>query len=112
MSETADGFRIVLTTADGDELAAKLARELVERGLAACVNILGPLRSVYRWQGEIVCEEERLLLIKTRSEALERLEQAIRELHTYDVPEIVHLSVSGGDPRYLSWLESSLGRQG
>jgi periplasmic divalent cation tolerance protein len=97
MSEAHDGFRLVLTTADSAELADRLARALVERRLAACVNIVEPVRSVYRWKGEIVSDEERLLLIKTRVDRLEPVRKAIRELHSYDVPEVLALAVDDGD---------------
>ena len=108
MADTGDGFRVVLTTADSAELADRLARGLVERRLAACVNIVGPVRSVYRWKGEIVSDDERLLLIKTDSEHFEALREAIRELHLYEVPEILALAVTAGDRPYLDWLADCL----
>jgi len=109
MADPRDGFRVVLTTADSAELAERLAHALVERRLAACVNIVGPVRSVYRWKGEIVADEERLLLIKTASEQFEALREALRELHTYEVPEILALAVTAGDRPYLDWLAGCLG---
>jgi periplasmic divalent cation tolerance protein len=108
MPNVQDGFRVVLTTADSPELAERLARELVERRLAACVNVVGPVLSIYRWKGEIVSDEERLLLIKTRSDRLDGVRRAIRELHTYDVPELLALPVEDGDRPYLDWLSSCL----
>jgi periplasmic divalent cation tolerance protein len=109
MADMRDGFRVVLTTADSAELAERLAHGLVERRLAACVNIVGPVRSVYRWKGEIVSDDERLLLIKTASEQFEALREALRELHTYEVPEILALAVEAGDRPYLDWLAGCLG---
>ena len=104
MLDDAASFRVVLTTADSSELAERLARGLVERRLAACVNVVGPVRSVYRWQGEVVCDEERLLVIKTSALRLPALTEAIRELHTYEVPEVLALAVESGDRGYLDWL--------
>ncbi len=104
MSDDTGGFRVVLTTVDSAELAESLARGLVERRLAACVNIVGPIRSVYRWKGEVVSDEERLLVIKTSARRLPALSEAIRELHSYEVPEVLALAVEDGDRRYLDWL--------
>ncbi len=101
-------FRVVLTTTDTPELAERLAGELVQRRLAACVNIVGPVRSVYRWQGEIVTDEERLLVIKTSAARLPALREAIVELHGYEVPELLSLTVDDGLPAYLEWLASCL----
>jgi periplasmic divalent cation tolerance protein len=103
-----DDFRVVLTTADSAELAATLARALVERRLAACVNVVGPVRSVYRWRGEIVSDEERILVIKTSAACFPRLRETIRELHTYEVPELLALAVADGDRTYLDWLAGCL----
>ena len=108
MTDERDNFRVVLTTADSPELADKLARAIVERRLAACVNVVGPVRSVYRWKGEIVTDEERLLVIKSSAACFPRLRDAIRELHTYEVPEILALSVEDGDQPYLEWLATGL----
>jgi len=104
MSDDAENVRVVLTTADSAELAESLARGLVERRLAACVNIVGPIRSVYRWQGKVVSDEERLLVIKTSARRFPALTEAIQELHTYEIPEVLALGVEAGDRRYLDWL--------
>jgi periplasmic divalent cation tolerance protein len=106
MSETA---RIVLTTTDTQELAARIANELVERRHAACVNIIHGLTSVYRWHGAVETASEILLLIKTSVEQLPALEAAIQELHTYDVPEFLVLDVEAGSRSYLEWLHASVG---
>ncbi len=87
--------------------ADRIARTLVERRLAACVQRVGPIASTYRWQGDIETAEEWLLIIKTRAKLLPELEAAIVELHSYNVPEILALPVSGGSPAYLSWLLES-----
>jgi periplasmic divalent cation tolerance protein len=100
--------RIVLTTAGSQEEARKIAHGLVERRLAACVNIVGPTKSVYRWQGKVETAEELLLVIKTIAAAFPRVRDAIRELHSYEVPECVMLSVADGSEKYLRWLEESV----
>jgi periplasmic divalent cation tolerance protein len=108
MAKPLDGFRLVLTTADSEELARRLARALVEARLAACVNIVAPVTSVYRWKDEVSVDQEWLLLIKTRGERFEALSRTIHELHSYDVPEIVALDLENGDPVYLKWLAASV----
>lgn len=106
MSETA---RMVLTTTDSQESASRIANALVERRLAACVNIIPGLTSVYRWQGAVETASEILLLIKTAAEQLPALEAAVKELHTYEVPEFLVLEVEAGNRSYLEWLHASLG---
>jgi periplasmic divalent cation tolerance protein len=96
--------RIVLTTLADEQQAEKFAAALVDRRLAACVNIVGPIRSIYRWKGNIEREKEVLLIIKTTSEQASRLEAAFKELHPYDLPERVELSVEGGSEAYLAWI--------
>jgi len=96
--------RIVLTTLADEQQAETFAAALVERRLAACVNIVGPIRSIYRWKGNIEREKEFLLIIKTTSEQASRLQAAFQALHPYDLPERVELSVEGGSEAYLSWI--------
>jgi periplasmic divalent cation tolerance protein len=96
--------RIVLTTLADEQQAADFAAALVERRLAACVNIVGPIWSIYRWKGNIEREKEFLLIIKTTSEQASRLEVAFTELHPYALPERVELSVEGGSEAYLAWI--------
>jgi len=96
--------RVVLTTVGLKEVADKLARELVERRLAACVNIVGPIRSVYRWRDKIENEQEFLLLIKTTAESAAELRTALKSLHPYELPEYVEIAVDGGSEEYLAWL--------
>jgi periplasmic divalent cation tolerance protein len=96
--------RIVLSTASSREEAGRISRTLVERRLAACVNLIPGLTSVYRWQEAIEEAEEVLLLIKTSAERLPELEAVLRELHSYDIPEFVVLAVESGSRAYLDWL--------
>ncbi|MGB8772326.1 MAG: divalent-cation tolerance protein CutA [Candidatus Korobacteraceae bacterium] len=96
--------RMVLTTIGQKQDAEKLALQLVERRLAACVNIVGPIRSVYRWKQTVANESEYLLLIKTTAEHAAQLQSAFKELHPYKLPECVELAVHGGSEEYLAWL--------
>jgi periplasmic divalent cation tolerance protein len=98
----------VMTTADKRELAENIAHELVERRLAACVQIVGPIRSTYRWQDKIETAEEWLCLAKTRADLFPQVKTAIQELHTYEVPEILAIPVAAGSEKYLKWLEKEL----
>jgi periplasmic divalent cation tolerance protein len=100
--------KLVLTTAGSKEEARKIARTLVERRLAACVNVVPQIESVYRWQGNIEEAEEWLLLIKTTSAAFERVRDAIKELHSYELPECISLAIDGGSSGYLEWLRNSV----
>lgn len=99
--------RIILTTAGSREEAGKIAHALVERRLAACVNIVPRIESVYRWQGKVETAEEWLLLIKTRAELFERVRDAVKELHSYELPECVMLEVSAGSQAYLEWIDKN-----
>jgi len=101
-------FAIVMTTAGSDEQASHLAQELVERRLAACVNIVSQVCSIYRWKGEVQRDDEKLLLVKTAAHLFPAVREAIRELHSYDLPEVVMLPLGEADPEYLEWLASSL----
>ena len=102
--------RIVLTTVGLLEQAEKLASALVERRLAACVNVVGPIRSIYRWKGAIEREQEYLLLIKTTGERAADLAATFTELHPYELPEHVELNVEGGGEAYLNWLSAQIAR--
>lgn len=95
---------LVFCNAPDAGCAERIARELVERRLAACVNILPPCRSIYRWQGQIEEQGEIPLLIKTGAARLAELTDALRMLHPYEVPEIIALPVSAGLPAYLDWV--------
>ncbi len=96
--------RIILTTAGSQEEAGKIAYALVERKLAACVNIVPRIESVYRWQGKVETAQEWLLLIKTQTALYERVRDAVKELHSYDLPECVMLEVTAGSHEYLDWI--------
>lgn len=97
-------FIQVQTTTDSEQLARRIASTLVERRLAACVQVLGPATSTYRWQGEVQIATEWLCLIKTTRELYPQLEAALRELHSYQTPEIIALPISSGSEDYLQWL--------
>jgi periplasmic divalent cation tolerance protein len=102
--------RIVLSTAGSEEEAHKIAQVLVESRLAACVNIVGPIHSVYRWKGAVERARERLLIIKTTAAAFPRVRDAIRELHSYELPECVMLPIEAGSEDYLKWIAESVDR--
>ncbi len=99
---------LVITTTESSQDAERLASLLVERELAACVQILPPMTSVYRWQGKIEKATEALLFIKTTREAYPALETAIHENHSYETPEIIALPVEAGSSSYLNWLNASI----
>ena len=100
--------RLVLTTAGSQEEARKLANALVERRLAACVNILPKIDSIYRWKEKVEESQEFLLLIKTAEPAVEKLCHAILELHSYEVPECIVLPITAGSESYLKWIDESI----
>lgn len=98
---------VVYITAPGEEEAAVLARVLVEAKLAACVNMVSNVRSIYSWQGKIEDDRELLMIIKTQRHLFDRLAAKVREIHSYDVPEIIALPIVEGSPDYLRWLRES-----
>ena len=98
---------IVLTNAPDRVVAEKIARALVERKLAACVNILADCTSIYRWQGKIETAGEVPLLIKTRADIYAEVEAAIKSLHPYELPEIIGVPVERGSSDYLNWLNAA-----
>ncbi len=95
---------IVLCTCPDHESASRIANHLVENRLAACVNISAPIKSVYRWQGEIETADEHMLLIKSSASRYEELEQAILTLHPYELPEVMAVPVERGQQNYLGWI--------
>jgi periplasmic divalent cation tolerance protein len=95
-----------MTAANGEE-ASRLAEMLVGAHLAACVQILPEMESVYRWQGKIERQAEVLLLVKTTVEKFDELEREVRALHSYDTPEIIAVPVTAGSAPYLAWLSST-----
>ena len=103
-------YLLVLCTCPDAETAQTIAHALVDRRLAACVNVVGDLTSVYRWQGNVESDQEHLLLVKTTAASYGQLEALVQQLHPYEVPEIIALPVARGLPAYLAWIESSTGR--
>lgn len=99
-------YQLVITTCPDDELAESLATTLVKEGLAACVNILPAVRSIYRWRGKVESAEERLLIVKSRVEDYAAVERRITELHSYELPEVIAVPIVTGLPAYLAWLEN------
>ena len=99
---------VVLSSVGTAEDAARIARALVERRLAACVNVLPGVRSFYRWKGAVQEDEERLLVIKTRRERFEALCEALVALHPYELPEAIVLPIEAGHAPYLGWLDESV----
>jgi periplasmic divalent cation tolerance protein len=95
---------LVITNVPERAVAERLADMLIERSLAACVNILAPCRSVYRWKGAVQHDEEHPMLIKTTAERYAALEQALRAGHPYELPEIIAVPIERGLPAYLDWV--------
>lgn len=96
--------RVVLTTSGSVEEANKIADALVQRRVAACVNVIGPIASVYRWKEKVEHSQEWLLMIKTTAGAADAVGDAIKELHSYELPECVVLAIEGGSEAYLGWV--------
>src|SRR5437016_4003333 len=107
MKTAGDDFIVILVMAGGEAEAGTIAQALVEEKLAACVNIVGPARSVYRWSGAVETASEYMLVIKSRSRHFPALRQRIGELHSYEVPEIVAIPIAAGSKEYLQWLAES-----
>ncbi|WP_447002885.1 divalent-cation tolerance protein CutA [Saccharothrix isguenensis] len=101
-----DNHVVVITTTDSEDAAGTLARAIVEARLAACVQISSPIRSVYRWDGDVRDDREWQLWIKTAYDRVDELTEFVRARHTYDVPEVLALPVLGGNPDYLDWITS------
>jgi len=99
---------VVLTTVGTEEEATRLARELVCRRHAACVNLVPGIKSIYRWGGKVCSDTEYLLVVKTLKSELPAVEAAIRELHSYELPEILALEVSQSESGFLGWIEAAL----
>jgi periplasmic divalent cation tolerance protein len=99
---------IVLSTCSSAEEADRIARQLLEKRLAACVNIVAGARSLYRWQGAIEEAAECLLIVKSRQGLWEELREEIQRLHSYEVPEVLMLAIEHGSPKYLDWLNQEL----
>jgi periplasmic divalent cation tolerance protein len=98
------GLAVVMTTVGSDEQAGRIAETLVQEGLAACVNIIRRIRSIYRWKGELWDDEEFLLIIKTRAELFDAVRETIRRIHSYELPEVICFPVGQADPRVEEWI--------
>jgi periplasmic divalent cation tolerance protein len=98
---------LMLTTTNSEEQAVKIAEYLVQKGLGACVNIVKNIRSIYRFKGEVWDDEECLLMIKTRDSLRENVEEAIRELHTYELPEILCIPLGHNESKFQQWILDS-----
>ncbi|MBI2986474.1 MAG: divalent-cation tolerance protein CutA [Deltaproteobacteria bacterium] len=103
-----NGYIVVYVTVGSSDEADRLARALVEERLAACVNRIKAVQSIYRWQGRVEQSEEELLIIKTKKELFDRLKTRVQELHSYSVPEIIALPILEGNESYLKWLGEQL----
>lgn len=101
---------VILVTASSKKEARKIASALVKNKLAACVNIVGNIESVFRWQGKVEAAKEALLVIKSQKAKLQATIKLVRSLHSYDVPEVIALPIVGGYKRYLEWIDGSLRR--
>jgi periplasmic divalent cation tolerance protein len=104
MSARTRSAGLVLVTCANEDQAVAIARELVEERLAACANLISSVRSIYRWHDKIEDDREVLLLVKTRLALLKKLERRVRELHTYEVPEVTALRFTDGSAKYVQWL--------
>ena len=107
MSPSDPDVELALVTAPDAQTAQRIARTLVEERLAACVNLLPGVRSVYRWEGSVEEAGEVLLVVKTRADRAADLEARVLALHPYDVPEVLRLPAAGGSPAYLRWLREA-----
>jgi periplasmic divalent cation tolerance protein len=100
---------VVLTTIGADADATAIARTLVDERLAACVNVLPPMTSVFRWKGAVDQDREQQMVIKTTADRVPAMETRLRQLHPYELPEFLVLPTSGGSPGYLAWVAESVG---
>ena len=103
---------LVLITAPNADEAARLAETIVSERLAACVNVVGGVTSIYRWQGEVTRDNETLMIVKTTADRYDELERRIKELHSYTTPEVIALKIERGAADYLHWLSESGARDG
>ncbi len=101
-------YRVVLVTVSNTAEARRIARKLVERELAACVNIIPKIGSVYRWEDVVEEAQETLLIIKSEKKLVEKIKKRVKRMHSYEVPEILVFKVDDGDENYLKWLSSEV----
>lgn len=100
-------FVLAISTAGSSDEARRIANALVSEQLAACVNVVDSIHSIYRWQGAVESASESLMLIKTRAELLAAIEVRLRDIHSYEVPELVAIPIGQGAPLYFDWLLTS-----
>jgi periplasmic divalent cation tolerance protein len=105
------GAIVIVTTVGTEEQAYLIAREIVARRQAACVNILPGVRSIYRWKGKICKDGELLLVVKTMESEFEAVAATIRELHSYELPEILSFAATRGEPSFLAWIVQSVDKE-
>ena len=108
MDQKSDHIVVLIMTSSASEAQA-IGRALVEGRLAACVNVTSGLRSLFRWQGKIEEQEEALMVVKSRSELLPSIIEAVKRLHSYTVPEVIALPIVAGSSDYLAWIDESVG---
>ena len=101
-------YQLVLTTCPDETVARNIAKHLVTEKLAACVNIIANITSVYTWQEQLQCDSEVQLVIKTEASSFIKLNERINQLHPYDVVEVIALNIQQGDKQYLNWISNSL----
>src|ERR1700678_3354082 len=109
-SRTPHKLRLIFSTASSEEQAVAIANALVSEQLAACVNIVGPIRSIYRWREAIEDDREFLLIVKTRATLYVKVEKRIRELHSYEVAEVISASIDRGSPPYVKGMLEATAR--
>ncbi|MEE9613457.1 MAG: divalent-cation tolerance protein CutA [Thermodesulfobacteriota bacterium] len=105
-----EGYVVCMVTAPDAEAGAAMGKKVVEEGLAACCNIVPGVRSIYAWKGKLCDEAEVLCIMKTRAALFEKLKQRVKELHTYEVPEIIALKIEDGLREYLDWIDGATGK--
>lgn len=103
-------YCVIYCTVSSDREGRVIADSLVQKNLAACVNMITPVRSLYTWKGETCDDEERLLIIKSRASIFERVRSDIQALHSYDVPEIIAIPILAGDDQYMQWMDENIVR--
>jgi periplasmic divalent cation tolerance protein len=104
-------YIVIMSTVSGEIEGQRIAEELVNRGLVACVNVIPGVTSYYKWQGQSEVGHELLMLAKTRASNYGKVRDVIKELHSYEVPEIVALPITNGDESYLKWIDACLGTE-
>jgi periplasmic divalent cation tolerance protein len=100
------GYTVIFITTSSLDEAKKIGRVLVEEKLAACANIVSPIRSIYHWQGKICDDKEALIILKTKKKLFKQIEKMVKALHTYEVPEVISMPITEGSNKYLSWLKN------